>query len=55
LASRTLIAGKLANTRENMVLWLRRTHEVKPLSTMPEMGLTETDAQDIAAYLGTLR
>jgi cytochrome c1 len=36
------------------VRWLRHTREVDPLTAMPEMGLTEQDATDIAAYLATL-
>lgn len=55
VAERLLIAGKLPNTPENMVRWLRRTHEVDPRSAMPEMGVSEQDARDIAAYLATLR
>ena len=54
IAGRALIAGKLANTPENMVLWLRRTQEVKPMTAMPQLGVTEQDARDIAAYLATL-
>jgi cytochrome c2 len=54
LAGRTLIAGKLANTPDNMVLWLRKTQEVKPLTAMPQLGVTEQDARDIAAYLASL-
>jgi cytochrome c1 len=54
-ASRTLIAGRLANTKENLVRWLRQPHQVDPLTAMPDMGVTEADARDIAAYLETLR
>jgi mono/diheme cytochrome c family protein len=55
IGGRSLIAGKLANTPDNMVRWLRHTHEVDRLTAMPEMGVTEQDARDIAAYLATLR
>lgn len=55
IGGRSLIAGKLANTPDNMVRWLRQTHEVDPLTAMPEMDVTEQDARDIAAYLATLR
>jgi len=55
IGGRTLIAGKLANTPDNMVRWLRHTREVDPLTAMPELGVTEQDARDIAAYLATLR
>lgn len=54
MGRRTLIGGKLANTPDNMVRWLRHTREVDPLTAMPEMGVTEQDARDIAAYLATL-
>jgi mono/diheme cytochrome c family protein len=55
IGGRTLIAGKLANTPDNMVRWLRHTRKVDPLTAMPELGVTEQDARDIAAYLATLR
>jgi len=54
VARRALIAGRLANTQENMVRWLRHTREVDPLTAMPDMGVSERDAADIAAYLATL-
>ena len=55
LARRTLIAGKLANTPDNMVRWLREPRAVDPLTAMPDLEVTEADARDIAAYLATLR
>lgn len=54
MARRSLIGGKLANTPDNMVRWLRHTREVDPLTAMPDMGVNERDARDIAAYLATL-
>jgi len=54
LASRSLIAGKLANTPDNLVRWLRHPREVKPQTAMPDLGVTEAHAQDMAAYLATL-
>jgi mono/diheme cytochrome c family protein len=55
MASRRLIAGKLANTPDNLVLWVRDPQAVKPLTAMPNMGVSEHDARDMAAYLATLR
>ena len=55
LASRSLIAGKLVNTPDNLVLWIRDPKAVKPLTAMPDMGVSELDARDMAAYLATLR
>ena len=54
LASRGLIAGKLANTPDNLLHWLRHPKEVKPLTAMPDLGVTEADARDMVAYLATL-
>jgi len=53
--TRAYIAGVLANTPANMVRWLRDPPAVDPLTAMPDMGVTEQDARDIAAYLYTLR
>jgi mono/diheme cytochrome c family protein len=55
LAGRQLIAGKLANTPDNLVLWIRQPKTVKPLTAMPDMGVSEGDARDMAAYLTTLQ
>jgi mono/diheme cytochrome c family protein len=55
LATRTVIAGKLANTTDNMVRWLRHPQQVDPLTSMPDLQVTEADARDMAAYLATLR
>ena len=55
IATRSLIAGKLANTPENMVRWIRHPQQIDPLTAMPDLDVTETDARDIAAYLATLR
>ena len=54
LASRSLIAGRLTNTSDNLVQWLRHPKAVKPLTAMPDLGVTEADARDMAAYLATL-
>ncbi len=55
MGSRSFIAGVLANTPENMVLWLRWPQGFLPQSAMPNMGLDEAQARDIAAYLVTLK
>ena len=54
-ANRSMIAGVLTNSPDNLVRWLRETQQVKPMTAMPQLGLTERDAWDIGAYLGTLR
>lgn len=54
MASRSLIAGLLPNTPENMLRWLRDPQGVNPRTAMPDLGLSEADARDIAAFLYTL-
>lgn len=52
---RTMIAGELPNTQENLVRWVEHPRQVEPKTAMPDLGLTEDQAYDIAAYLYTLR
>jgi len=54
IAEQLYLAGVLLNTPTHMVEWLRHPQMVKPLSAMPDLGVTEHDARDIAAYLYTL-
>ena len=54
MAGRRLIAGRLANTPDNMVQWLRHPNIIKPHTAMPDMGVSEVHARDMAAYLATL-
>jgi cytochrome c1 len=37
------------------VQWLREPQAVHPGTAMPDLDVSERDARDIAAYLGTLR
>lgn len=55
IAERKYLAGVLRNTPENMLHWIRHPQEVDPLTTMPDMGVSEDHARDIVAYLYTLR
>jgi cytochrome c len=55
IASRAYLAGRIENTPANMVRWIQHPQKVEPGTVMPEMGVTEADARDIAAYLYTLR
>jgi mono/diheme cytochrome c family protein len=55
MAGRRLIAGRLANSEANMVAWLRSPKRFDPLTAMPDLGVTERDARDMAAYLSSLR
>ena len=55
IAMRSYLAGQLQNTPSNMVRWIQHPQHVEKGTAMPEMGVTENDARDIAAYLHTLR
>lgn len=55
IGSRAFIAGVIPNSPENLLRWLRTPQEVSPHSAMPNLGVSERDALDIAAYLYTLR
>jgi cytochrome c len=51
LADRRLLAGQVPNRPENLLRWLQDPQELAPGTVMPDMGVTEKDARDIAAYL----
>jgi cytochrome c2 len=55
IGRRYYIAGELENSPNNLMLWIRHPRQVEPHTLMPEMGVTEQDSRDIAAYLYTLR
>lgn len=55
IASRIMLGGVLPNSPENMVRWIREPQNYSPLTAMPDLGVTERDARDIAAYLATLK
>lgn len=55
IARRQLLAGKLPNTPENMVRWIRDPRSVERWTAMPDLGVSQRDATDMAAYLATLR
>jgi putative membrane protein len=55
IAQRAYLAGRIDNTPENMIRWIRHPHSVDDKTLMPEMGVSVQDGRDIAAYLYTLR
>ncbi len=55
IAGRMVIAGKLQNEPDNMIVWIQHPQSVWPGNAMPEMGVTDADARNIAAYLYTLK
>lgn len=53
--SRTSVAGLLPNQPKSLVRWLRFPQSVLPGNAMPDTGLNEQQARDVAAYLHNLR
>ncbi|MDP3671218.1 MAG: c-type cytochrome [Telluria sp.] len=51
IAERQYIAGSLPNSADNLARWIRHPQQVDPLSAMPNLDVTQADAQDMVAYL----
>jgi cytochrome c len=51
MARRAYIAGVLPNAPDHLVRWLRDPPAVDPLTAMPNLGVSQAEAADIAAYL----
>ena len=52
---RTYVGGEVANQPDNLVKWLMSPQSIEPQTAMPNVGLTEQQARDAAAYLYTLQ
>lgn len=52
---RTFIGGEVPNSPENLVKWLRSPKSIEAGTAMPDLGLSDQEARDAAAYLYTLR
>ncbi|NUZ07017.1 c-type cytochrome [Piscinibacter koreensis] len=55
LARRSLLAGGLPNTSENLVRWIRDPRGIDPRTAMPNLGVGEAHARLMADYLLGLR
>jgi len=55
VGARVYLAGHLPNTPTNMEQWIQHPRAHEPHTVMPDVGVTDADARDIAAYLYTLR
>jgi cytochrome c1 len=55
IGGRPYIAGVLTNTPTNLIRWIHHPQEIDSLTAMPDLGLTEPAARDIASYLYTLK
>ena len=54
-AQRTIVAGMLPNTPDNLTHWIQHPQSVVPGNAMPDAGLTDQQARDVAAYLYSLK
>lgn len=55
MALRAYVGGVLPNMPGNLVRWLQNPPQVDRRTAMPNLGISETEAKDIAAYLYTLK
>jgi cytochrome c oxidase subunit 2 len=54
-ARETLGAGVLDNTPANLASWLADPQSIKPGSNMPNLRLSQTEVEQLVAYMETLR
>ena len=55
IAARMYLGGHLTNSPANMMKWIQHPQAIEPKTVMPELGVTDEDVKDIAAFLYTLR
>ena len=53
IATRALLAGRLANNPTNLQTWIRDPQRVSPGTAMPDLNVGAGDARDISAFLYT--
>ena len=51
--TRAFIVGRLRNEPAGVIRWIRTPQAVRPGTLMPDLGVSEADAHDLAAYLYT--
>jgi len=55
VADRSMLAGVIANTPDNMMRWIRDPPAVDSATAMPNLGIDAITAADMVAYLYTLK
>jgi cytochrome c1 len=55
VARRAFLAGDQPNDPTHMIAWVQHPQAMRPGVGMPELGLGDQEARDLAAYLYTLR
>lgn len=54
-SQRRIIAGEVPNDPARLITWLTVPQSIEPGTAMPNMGVTDGEARDMAAYLYSLR
>ena len=52
---RSYIAGRIPNRADALARWISAPQSLVPDTAMPNMGVSNADARDMAAYLGRLQ
>lgn len=52
---RVEFAGRIQNDPADLIRWIREPQAIDPGNGMPDLGVSQKDGRDIAAYLYTLR
>ncbi len=55
LSDRSFIGGHLQNSPDNMIRWIMHPQQISPGVDMPDTGVPEDVARDMAAYLYSIR
>ena len=53
ISGQVMLAGRLNNTPTNMMFWIQHPQLVEPGTDIPELGMSDREVRDIAAYLYT--
>jgi cytochrome c2 len=51
MRSQAYVAGVLPNSASNLIKWIQHPRAADPKTAMPELGVSEAEARDMAAYL----
>ena len=49
------VAGVLPNTPGNMALWIQEPQKIVPGNAIPDLDVSATEAEDMVAYLYSIR
>ncbi|HEX7020357.1 MAG TPA: c-type cytochrome [Gemmatimonadaceae bacterium] len=55
VGTRSMLAGEIPNTPDNMVRWIQHPDSIEPNTAMPDLHVGPQVARDMVAYLYTLR